>query len=326
MFNNFVNVHDVVHALKKGARFFSILAGKIASTSRKRVEDTWAVTECPASNWWDIPEVNSRWNTLITGSKDVEYYEYIADKYFRARKNLIGLSLGCGTGHRELKWVGLKNFKRIEAVDISKPRIEKAMLEARARGYGDIITYKVDDIYRMDLSESHYDAIFVESSLHHFSPLREILVKINSSLKPDGYFIMNEFVGPTRFQWTERQLEVINGLLSVLPTKYKMLWRINKSKSKVVRPSKLSMILGDPSEAIESSEIMSNVIDIFEVVEVKHYGGTILHMLLSGIGHNFLSADVETRRWLNVLFEAEDLLMLEKEITSDYVVAVCRKK
>jgi ubiquinone/menaquinone biosynthesis C-methylase UbiE len=290
------------------------------------VQDAWAGTELPPNNWWDIPEVNSRWNSLISGRKNVEYYEYIAKKYFGNRRNLVGLSLGCGTGHRELKWVGLKKFKAIEAVDISGPRIEMATTEARARGYDNIISYKVADVYKMPMSESHYDAIFAEGSLHHFSPLKVLLQRINTSLKSEGYFIINEFVGPTRFQWTERQIEVINSLLSILPAKYKKLWKSSNTKSNIIRPSKLRMILEDPSEAVESSNILPVVSQIFDVVEVRPYGGTILHMLLSGIGHNFVSSEQEVQKWLNILFEVEDLLLFEKELNNDFVVAVCRKR
>ncbi len=326
MFRNFINVHDVMNVFTKGMKSLSAVAAKLSRSKENRVKDAWANTDCPPNNWWDVPDVNERWNRLISGKKNVEYYEYIAKKYLRNRKNLIALSLGCGTGHRELKWAGLKKFKTIDAVDISKPRIDMAIEEAREKGYDRIIAYKVADVYKMEMAELHYDAIFAEGSLHHFSPLNVLLQRINTSLKPGGYFIINEFVGPTRFQWTDRQIEVINGILSIIPAKYKTLWKSEKTKSNIIRPSKLRMILEDPSEAVESSNIMALINQIFDVVEVRPYGGTILHMLLSGIGHNFLSSEKEAQRWLSMLFEVEDLLMLEKELSSDFVVAVCRKR
>jgi len=86
------------------------------------------------------------------------------------------------------------------------------------------------------------------------------------------------------------------------------------------------MILCDPSEAIESAKIESLLHKNFEVVEIKKYGGTILHMLFNEIAHHFLSDDEETRKWLHICFDIEDLLMASGDIESDYMVAVCKKR
>ncbi len=86
------------------------------------------------------------------------------------------------------------------------------------------------------------------------------------------------------------------------------------------------MILSDPSEAVESSKIEMLLHKKFEIVEIKGYGGTILHMLFNGIAHHFLSDDAETQRWLNVCFEIEDVLLASGELQSDYIVAVCKKR
>ena len=167
--------------------------------------------------------------------------------------------------------------------------------------------------------------ILVEHSLHHFSPLEEILLRIKRWLKADGYFVVNEFVGPTRFQWTARQLEVINGLLSVLPAKYKRLFGTASIKVREINTSRLRMILRDPSEAVESAKIRPLLRKTFDVVESKEYGGAVLHLLFNGIAQNFLSGDAETQRWLELCFQVEDMLWASGEVESDFLVAVCRK-
>jgi hypothetical protein len=84
-------------------------------------------------------------------------------------------------------------------------------------------------------------------------------------------------------------------------------------------------MFGDPSEAVESSKIEILLYKFFKVVEVKAYGGTILHMLFNGIAHNFLSEERETQHWIDICFEVEDLLLSSGEIRSDFMVAVCKK-
>ena len=86
------------------------------------------------------------------------------------------------------------------------------------------------------------------------------------------------------------------------------------------------MILDDPSEAVESSNILPYLHEIFEIVEIREYGGTLLQLLFSEIAHNFISSEPEIKRWLKICFEIEDLLLAEKELNSDFIVAVCKKK
>jgi ubiquinone/menaquinone biosynthesis C-methylase UbiE len=221
MLKNYINKNDVMDLVKKGNKTFSKVINYLALNQRKRVENIYSAEEyCPTS-WWDIPEVKTRWNQLITGDSNQDYCEYLSKKYLRDRNNLKGLSLGCGTGHRELRWVKLINFQSIDAVDLSEHSISIGIKDAITKGVDHIIKYKVDDINKMSIPQNYYDVIFVEQSLHHFTPLKHILEKINLALKDNGYFIVNEFVGPSRFQWTERQITTINNLLAILPINIK---------------------------------------------------------------------------------------------------------
>jgi hypothetical protein len=86
------------------------------------------------------------------------------------------------------------------------------------------------------------------------------------------------------------------------------------------------MRLGDPSEAIESSQILPLLRRSFEVVELRELGGSLLHMLLSEIAHNFVGDDPETRRALRLCFDAEDLLIASGELGHDFAVAACRRR
>jgi ubiquinone/menaquinone biosynthesis C-methylase UbiE len=325
MLGNLVNTGDLLNlarALHAPRRLVSRLMGGKA----QKVTDAWSFTSSPPVNWWDIPEVRKRWNCLISGNPEIDYKRYVADKYFSGRHSMLALSLGCGTGTREMDWVKCGDFRRLDAYDLSEPRIRVAAAKAKEKGLDAIVKYRVADMNQLEAPEELYDIVFAESSLHHFSPLRQLLLRVNTCLKPDGLFIVNEFVGPTRFQWTDRQLATINNILSILPKHYKTFWSTSRIKSRVTRPSRLHMILNDPSEAVESSNIMPQLHEIFDMVEIKEYGGTILHMLFSGIAHNFLSDDVETRNVLRICFDIEDFLLNAREIQSDYALVVCGKR
>jgi len=326
MFNNFINIHDITTIFKQGPKAFLKIFLKLLQGQQKRIQTVWSQTSSPPQNWWDIPAVRTRWNRLISGDPQVDYCDYISRKYLSDRQALRALSLGCGTGNKELKWAETSKFNRIEAYDLSKPRITYANNVAKQKGLANIINYKVDDIYKIEMREDYYDIVLGEQSLHHFSPLEKLFLRINRFLHPKGYFIVNEFVGPTRFQWTDRQLEAINGLLAALPHKYKRLFNSDAIKGKIYKRSRLDMILSDPSEAVESSNIAPLLHKIFNVVEIKEYGGTILQMLFQGIAHNFLAKDIETQCLLNICFEYENTLLKNGDIKSDFIIAICKKK
>lgn len=326
MFNNYINSDDFVKLFEKLCydKKFNILS-KCSYNNKQKVIETWSNESSPPE-WGSIPQVRERWNNMISGNKNIDFYSYITNKFFTEQSNLKALSLGCGAGGNEIAWAQTNRFGHIDSLDISPHQIKLANRLANQYGLSNILNFQVGDVNEINIDKNNYDAIFTMGSLHHFSPLEDILDKIDSLLKADGYFIIHEYVGPTKFQWTNRQLEVINGLLSIFPKNYRIKWGTGTIKKRIVRPSKLRMKVGDPSEAIESSNIIPLLHEKFEIVEIKPFGGTILHMLFKDIAQNFLSSDKQTERLLNLCFKVEDLLLESDDIKSDFVAAVCKKK
>jgi SAM-dependent methyltransferase len=270
--------------------------------------------------------VRRRWNRLISGDERIDHYEYVCKTHLKGRQALKALSLGCGTGQREMSWARQGVFARIDAYDLSPQRIAFAQQEAQAAGLADVLHFHVRDIYEIEETGTPYDVILGEQSIHHFSPLGKLFEKLDRLLADDGMLVVNEFVGPTRFQWTDEQLALANALLALLPKERRVLWNTDWLKRRNHRPSLLSMILSDPSEAVESSRILERLRERFEIVDFKPYGGTLLHLALSDIGHHFVDDGPESRRWLDLCFYVEDCLLDCGILKSDFVLAVCVKK
>ena len=328
MFNNLVNTSDIYRVIEKlrQGEINKIINRLIPARLKDKVKKAWEYEDTPPKNWWNIPAVEKRLNSLVTGNLNKTFYEYTAEKFLNNAQNLIGLSICCGTGHAEIEWIKTNAFHRIDGVDLSPSRIEFAIEQAKSLRLESKINYYVDDILNFEIINNKYDVIFAEGALHHLTPMDSIIKKLKDNLKPGGLLILNDFVGPTRFQWTKKQLKYVNELLQEVPHKYRKRWKSNTIKSKHYRPSKLSMILSDPSEAVESSQIIKTLDKYFELVEIKNLGGTLLQLFFNDIAHNFLNDNEETQRWLEFIFAWEDELMAKKEIESDFVFAVYRKK
>ncbi|MCK4761854.1 MAG: class I SAM-dependent methyltransferase [Candidatus Aminicenantes bacterium] len=327
MFNNLINIHDFVRFFEKvkAGRLKPIL-GKILGKKEKRIKETWKHTGAPPVHWVNIPAVQERLNELISGDAAVGHRSYIKEKYFQNCSDSTALSLGCGGGQNEIAWAETGIFKRIDAFDISESRIAHAVRAAAGKGLDNIVRFTAADVQKLGLEKERYDLVLFEGSLHHFYPVQKILRRANSSLKPGGYLLVYDFVGPTRFQWSARQLAIVNGLLDILPARYKRKWESSVLKKPVHRPGRLTMVLRDPSEAADSADILPALRREFEILETKETGGAVLHLLFSEIAHHFLGEDPLTRELLRLCFAVEDTLMKAKEISSDFILAVGRKK
>jgi len=329
MFNNWINGTELVHLLRRvtyDEAFRRKLFSKLHLTRDARVKAAWAHTEGAPSGWWDIPAIQRRWNLMISGNASIAHPQFVVQKYLRDARGLRALSLGCGTGGKETQWARTGKFSHIDAFDLSPQRIRAAREATRNTPEAHLIAYEVADVARYAWPPESYDVILFEHSLHHFSSLETLLQRVVRALKPNGLFVVNEFVGPSRFQWTQNQLAAVNGLLRQIPREYRTYYSTSFVKEAEVRPSRLRMLLSDPSEAIESSRILPVLKSIFDIVEIKGYGGALLHLLFSGIAHHFVQPDEITARWLQEAISREDDLMARGHIHHDFALVVCRTK
>jgi SAM-dependent methyltransferase len=277
-------------------------------------------------HWTELPAVQRRINTRISGEPEVDPYLYVIRRYFAGALPVErALTLGCGTGELERGLVQYGFCRRHDAFDIAAESIRKAGDAARDAGLTHI-HYQTCDVNRIALESDAYDCAFGVHSVHHLEALEHVFSEVRRALKPGGYFILNEFVGPTRFQWTDRQLEAVNGLLQAIPEKLRVRGgNGRKIKGPVGRPTIAEMNLVDPSESIRSADILPLLPEFFEVVEVRGYGGTILQLLLHEIAGNFQNADPATDAVLEAFCDLEEHLIALGDLPDDFALIVARK-
>ena len=82
------------------------------------------------------------------------------------------------------------------------------------------------------------------------------------------------------------------------------------------------MRLLDPSEAVQSDLIVPTIHELFDVVEERKLGGTLVNLVLDDIAQNFH----DEPEWLRLLFSVEDAMIGAGEIDSDYTLIVARSR
>ena len=172
--------------------------------------------------WWEAgPLVKQHINEKISGNKNTNWVKYTVNKYFKGRSQYLNcLSLGCGGGTLERELAKLDAFKHCDAYDLAEGSIKIAREKAIATNYNNI-NYQIIDVNSIELPENIYNAVWIHSAMHHFENLEYISDQIKKSLKPEGLLVLNEYVGPNRFQFSERQKEITNLCLQLIPEKFR---------------------------------------------------------------------------------------------------------
>jgi 2-polyprenyl-3-methyl-5-hydroxy-6-metoxy-1,4-benzoquinol methylase len=277
-------------------------------------------------NWLEHPVAREWINKRVSGDVSIGVAEHWRRRFI-PKPVPLALSTGCGFGGFERMALSMGLAERFEACDVSKSAIEQARTYAKDAGLADRVTYQVIDLDRSTLPEGRYDAIFGISSVHHVGNLEDFFESCRAALKPGGLLFMDEYVGPSRFQSSPATVKLINDVIGILPPHYRRnVFNGGLPSQGYANPPISWFEENDPSEAIRSEEILPILERAFDIVEIRSYGGALLHMLLSGTAGNFdptVDADVAMLRCLALMEEAlEDAGALRP----DFAAIVARPK
>jgi SAM-dependent methyltransferase len=205
-------------------------------------------------------------NEMITGSAHEWPMEWF-QRVFSPDPQSVGLSLGCGDGalERDVRKKGI--CRQVTGIDLSARALELAGGAAASEGL-DGISYERGDFNKLDLEPDRFDIVFLHQAMHHVANLEGCIEQIQRTLKKDGLVYLDEYVGPSRDQWTDELVEAANTVYRALPNEH-------RTSRKVPYPIEED----DPSEAVRSADIVPLVEAGFEVIEKRDYGGHLLSLI-----------------------------------------------
>ena len=204
-------------------------------------------------------------NESISGSSDCWPIDWLQSRF--PSRFSGALSLGCGDGPLERDLIAKGMCSTILGIDISSGALELARAKAAAVGLIGI-EYRQGDLNALDLSGKKFDAAFFHQSLHHVDNLDGCLSATASALHPGGLLYLDEYVGPSRKEWTPSLLAEASRLFLSLPASVR---RRRNLEAPIDRR--------DPTEAVRSSEILTAVERYFHIQERRDYGGNFLAVI-----------------------------------------------
>jgi SAM-dependent methyltransferase len=249
-------------------------------------------------------------NERATGDPARDWLSSWAHRWF-AGDALRVLVLGCGEGWLERAVAQWPFVARIDAVDFAADAVARA--KEAAKGI-DKIHYGVLDLDRDVLPPDTYDVVVAHSVLHHVTNLEHAYAQLERTMRANATLIVNEYVGPNRFQYSDDVLSIINTLLACIGQPPKQ------------RPTVEEMMANDPTEAVRSEELLAFTERTFEVLERKNIGGTILQHLLYETIAGFRFENPRERSILEMLCTIEAMLVDSARVPCDYVILAARKK
>lgn len=270
--------------------------------------------------WLGVLSVRREINRRMTGDPDTLYIQAFLDSIRHAWPVMRALSVGCGAGELERGVAELGAAGLVEGVDVSEKSLATARQLAGEAGLADRITYhcvEASSFLRQAVaSGTRYDLLFFHGSLHHLENLEAVLdlsAEVLRGGRP-GLLYVDEYVGPSRSEWTSEHLAAASRLFMRIP--------VEARRTPDVWPP---IAMEDPTEMIRSSSILPILRERFEIVDEKPYYGNILAPLVCAIR----GSATERPEVQSVLAEAvaeEESLAREASVSPLYVALVARPR
>ena len=283
-------------------------------------------------------------NRKITGDPDLPWFDYVLRHYLAealgraeataAQDSYSCLLLGSNEGWMERKLCAEGFNGRIVATDIAENALARAREAASQAGIENV------EYVHADLNEARFegpfDFIVAEGVLHHIERLDHCLPMLSRALAEDGLLFMVEFEGPIRFQLSDLQVRWINAALAAVPKELRPFGRSDEGlyppspddlhRVHYVPPTEDAIRAIDPSEAISGPVLKQLVPELFDIVERKGYGGTLLSYMTGHFDFDRTNHDEFAETWAELLVAIEDTLISSRVLEDEFVFTVARKR
>jgi SAM-dependent methyltransferase len=267
-------------------------------------------------DYWENAHAMGDADTFLAHPMVQAYVSIRADRSLAARLDVAGdeierrtspgdrvVSVGCGAAGKEMVLAQRFPDRQFVGLDIAEGTLANGRDTAAEKGIANL-DLEVGDFNDLRLQVDSVAMILGLGAIHHVANLEAFWTECGRALRPGGSVVAQEYVGPSRFQWTRAQLELCNAAMDELvPEDHKVHHTV------VERVPVEIMLELDPSEAVRSDEILATCREQMEVVDYRGAGCSLLQPILVDQLHTFEPRNWRHNRILAELFAREDELM-----------------
>ncbi|MBA3543536.1 MAG: methyltransferase domain-containing protein [Chthoniobacterales bacterium] len=281
------------------------------------------------ANWWQVPLVRQHINRLVAGlpcgtgasAGTVALLKRLAaGRVFRR-----AISVGAGVGIKEMLLLQNGLVEEVDLFELSSKRIAEGQERATKLGLDGRVHFHSSDAFQ-SVAEASVDLVYWNNALHHMFDVEEAVKWSYSIMETGGLFYMDDFVGPNRRQWSQKALALGSRIREILPERYLRKTVDDKAQTsllprQLVREDPQRIAAQDPSEAVDSQNIMAAVRRFFPKATIIPTGGVVYHMTLSRIFPNFDPEDERDKALLEALLLVDELCLEIPGLETHYCVA-----
>lgn len=267
------------------------------------------------TRWWQSDHVVRAINKRVCG----EAIAGVSEGLFRLAKERFpdrlpaarAVSVGAGTGEREMQAIERGLASHFDLYEVAEYCVDRGRQIARERSLEGQVDFHLANAFEAVTGEACYDMVLWNQALHHMPDARAAVAWSARVLRPGGLFVMDDYVGATRMQFSDELLEYSTKFRAGLPPAYLAdPWFEGKQLPVTcTRMDESALIAVDPSECADSDSILPAIHDHFPTAEVILTGGGVYHCGLNEVLHNIM--------------EAGDTAQLDRALDLDWQAVSC---
>lgn len=302
----------------------------LSRTISEKIDSVWSEKAkqkgLSKTRWWEFPAILRHINRIVCGEPVDGFSKGLQLELKKLGRTFEhGVSVGGGNGTKEFELMREGIVKRFTLFELSTERVKQARQKAESLGLLRRVELIQGDCFLHEFKEK-VDLVHWNNSLHHMLDTKKAVKWSFDILSPGGVFYMDDFVGPTRFQWSDQALKLGTRIRKILPKDF-LRDPYRKGRylpRKLTRPNARRLEDSDPSEAADSSSIIQSVKEYFPNASIKLTGGLIYHATLNDILHNISESDEKDKAILELLLIIDEL-SLNSGVESQYATALAVK-
>lgn len=267
--------------------------------------------------WNDHYVVREYINELITGDKNTNWMRFVYEKYFKTKRKVRILSVGCGNGWQDRDLSTIFPIEHLDGFDVSESLLKEAREKAPSPKR---FAYKHLDLNRDPLPKRNcYDLAINVAALHHIANMRHLVKQVYLAIKKGGLFVNYDYIGPKRNQYSDQDLYYMNWIQQLLPGDL-------VGREPIKRPDVKVMLREDPSEAVGSELIIKTLNKYFDIDFIRYYNGGLLYQTLYNKIKNFDPSNDYHTYLLKLALELERAMTASGEVKPLFAFIICKKK